>query len=194
MKIKPVPALAVVICLFLGSCIDGKKKNSGETQITEDFVKVNVPGEYTISVPKSMQKTTALNSDASLQYQNINQEIYTIIIDEPKQEFVDAADELGYEDRSSIDLYRDIQLKRLAQRMNITHQTAPKEMIISGLKAVSVEIDAKVDNIEEELSYFLTFVEGKEKIYMIMSWTLKRKKQDFRDTFLTIVKSLELYD
>lgn len=191
MKIKKVITLSVVISLFLVSCVDGKKKNPEGAATTEDFVTVTVPEEYSIRLPRSMQKTTALNSEASLQYQNIHDEIYTIVIDEPKQEFVDAVKEFGYKNRPSIELYLDIQLKRLGERMEITHQTKPVKMTISGLNAESVEIDAKVDNIEEELTYFLTFLEGEDQIYMIMSWTLKSKKQHFKNTFLTIVKSFK---
>ncbi|MFD2098282.1 hypothetical protein [Flagellimonas iocasae] len=193
MKIKPVFILSIALSLFLVSCVDGKKNPEG-TATTEDFATVTVPKEYSIRLPRSMQKTTALNSDASLQYQNIHDEIYTIIIDEPKQEFVDASRVLEYKEKSSIGLYRDIQLKRLSQRMDITYQSKPSKMTISGLTTESVEIDAKIDNIEEDLTYFLTFIEGNDKIYMIMSWTLKSKKQRFKNTFLTIVKSFKVSD
>ena len=192
MKRTAVVLLAILIHLSLGSCLDGKRKDSNSGQNTKDFVQVNVDNEYKIGVPRDMQQTTGLNPDASLQYQNIHDEIYTIVIDEPKKEFIAAMDELGYEEKSSVALYRDIQLSRLAERMDITCQSKPVKTTISGLQAESVEMDGKVDNIEEELSYFLTFLEGENKIYMIMSWTLKSKKQEHKKTFETIANSFAL--
>ena len=194
MKITSYLLFILCVTVSLCSCLDVKKESSEETNSIQDFVKVRVKDEYSISVPKVMQKTTALNSDASLQYQNIHKEIYTIVTDESKQEFLDTLEELGHKEKYHIGLYRDIQLKRLASRMNITRQSDFKPMMISGLKAESVELDGKVDNIEDELSYFLTFAEGNDKIYMIMSWTLKRRKQEHKNTLLKIVKSFELID
>lgn len=194
MKTKFLILLTAFVSLSLCSCIDGKKKNSDSSINENDFVKVNVADDYSIRIPRDMQKTTGLNSDASLQYQNIHKEIYTIVIDEPKKEFVDAMKELDYGDKSTLAFYRNIQSKKLAERMDITNQSKPEPMHISGLEAETLEIDAKVDNIEEELTYFLTFLEGENKIYMIMSWTLKSKKQNHKKTFETIAHSFEVKD
>ncbi len=177
----------------MGSCVDGKKKNADTTAGQNEFIKIRVD-DYEISLPSDMQKTTGLNSDASLQYQNIHKELYTIVIDEPKKEFIAALNELGYEEKPNITLYRDIQLQRLAERMHITHQSNPSSAPINGLQAETIDIDAKVDNIEEELSYFLTFIDGKNNIYMIMSWTLKSKKQEYKKTFETIAQSFKTKD
>jgi len=194
MKAKFFLLLTVFVSLSLSSCIDGKKKNSDSNINENDFVKVSIHNDYSIRIPRDMQKTTGLNSDASFQYQNIYREIYTIVIDEPKEEFADALKELGHEEKSTLPFYRDIQLKRLAERMDITHQSNPFQMNISGLATEAIEIDAKVDNIDEELTYFLTFLEGESKIYMIMSWTLKSKKEKSKKTFMKIAKSFELIE
>ncbi|WP_067033787.1 hypothetical protein [Allomuricauda sp. CP2A] len=194
MKTKFLFLLTAFISLSLISCIDGKKKNSDSPINENDFFKINVDNDYSIRIPRDMQKTTGLNSDAPLQYQNIYKEVYTIVIDEPKKEFVDAMKELGHEEKSTLAFYRDIQSKRLVERMDITNQSKPTPMHISGLEAEALEIDAKVDNIEEELTYFLTFLEGENKIYMIMSWTLKSKKKEYKKTFETIAQSFEVKD
>jgi hypothetical protein len=193
MKTTFVLLLTASMTISLISCGDGKKKKTDSTTNKVEFNKIHV-ADYEISIPKDMQQTTGLNNDASLQRQNIHKEIYTIVIDEPKKEFVAALNKLDYGDKFSIALYRDIQLKRLAERMEITHQSNPSSISINGLHAEAAEIDAKVDNIPEELSYFLTFIDGKSKIYMIMSWTLKSKKQEHKKTFETIAESFNIKD
>jgi hypothetical protein len=194
MKTRFSLLLTTLIALFLSSCLDSKKKNSSSTTHQDEFITVSVNNDYEISVLKDMQKTTGLNSDASLQYQNIYKEIYTIVIEEPKKEFEDALKELDYEEKSTIGFYRNIQLKRLGERMDISDQSIPSIMNIGGLEAETLEIDAKVDNIEEELTYFLTFIDGNSSIYMIMSWTLKSKRQEHKKTFKTIAESFKMID
>ena len=185
--------LTMVTSLFLTSCIDSKKETSGSPRYPDDFVTINHVNDYSISIPNDMQQTTGLNSDALFQHQNVRKEMYTIVIDEATKTFVDALKEMGYDEKSTLGLYRDIQLKRLAERMDISHQSNPIKMTISGLEAETVQLDAKVDNIEEELSYFLTFIDGKIKIYMIMSWTLKSKKQEHKKTFEAIAQSFQVH-
>ncbi|MBO0322422.1 hypothetical protein J0X14_08945 [Muricauda sp. CAU 1633] len=193
MKIKIVLLLTASLALSLSSCMDGKKKTPESTTSQVEFHKI-VVDDYEIGIPKDMQQTTGLNNDASLQRQNIHKEIYTIVIDEPKKEFITVLNELDYGDEFNIALYRDIQLKRLAERMQITYQSESTPMTISGLEAEAIEIDAKVDNIGEELSYFLTFIDGKSKIHMVMSWTLKSKKKEHKKTFETIAQSFTVKD
>ena len=84
------------------------------------------------------------------------------------------------------------------QALNINiqgnHQSGIRPLTIHGLNAESVEIDGHVEGVDEEIAYFLTFVEGTENIYMIMAWTLKSKKEEHQKTFETIAQSFELID
>lgn len=143
-----------------------------------------------------MKGTTGLNAEASLQYQNPFKETYTIIIDEPKQDFVDIYKELDQynEGITLLQNYRKIQLQAFTSTIQVNHQSEVKPMTIHGLDAESVEIDGHVEGIDEEISYFLTFVEGTENIYMIMAWTLESKKEELQKTFETIAQSFELLD
>lgn len=190
--------IAFPLLFFVGlsftSCIDFKTKKSGSEVNVEDFNTVNVNEDYQISIPPFMTGTTGLNEEASLQYQNIREEVYTIVIDEPKDEFVEIFKQMGnYDDNLSLlENYRNIQLQFFDERMKINDQSDVTSLKINGLDSESVEIDGNVNGIDEELSYFLTFVEGPENVYMIMSWTLKDKKEDHRAIFETIAASFGL--
>src|SRR5690606_17492499 len=102
-------ALLLLVSLSFTSCIDFKTKKSNSESKTKGFTTVSINDQYQIDIPKFMKSTTGLNDEAALQYQNIYREVYTIIIDEPKDEFVDIFKELGsYDDNLSlIDNYRD---------------------------------------------------------------------------------------
>ena len=187
-------SILIFLVLSTASCIRSKKYHGDAGR--EVFNTVTVHNEYQVSIPKFMRSTTGLNDEASLQYQNRFKEAYTIIIDETKQEFVDVCKELDQynEDLSLLQNYREIQLQAFTSTIQVNHQSGIRPLTIHGLNAESVEIDGHVEGVDEEIAYFLTFVEGTENIYMIMAWTLKSKKEEHQKTFETIAQSFELID
>lgn len=190
--------IAFPLLFFVGfsltSCIDFKTKKTSSEPKAEDFNTVVINDQYQIDIPRFMKSTTGLNDEASLQYQNIFKEAYTIIIDEPKDEFVDIFKELGnYDDNLSLlENYRDIQLQFFAERMQVNDQSPVKSLKINGLDAEQVEMDANVEGVDEEISYFLTFLEGTDNVYMVMCWTLKSKKEEHGKTYGVIAESFGL--
>jgi hypothetical protein len=52
-----------------------------------DFQEIKIRNQYALSLPKSLSKVDYLHEDASLQYQNLFTEFYTIVIDEPSIDF-----------------------------------------------------------------------------------------------------------
>ena len=187
---------SLTFTFFFTSCIDfkTKKKEVTETEVAEDFNQVEVNGEYRLSLPKYMKKTDNLNEEASLQYQNIFKETYTIVIDEAKNDFVEMFTELEEYDEgiSVIKNYRNVQRQLFSESMYVDKESSPVALEINGMEAEMVDIDGRVDGIDEDISYFLTFVEGKEKVYMIMSWTMTSRKDTYESTFDGIAKSFEL--
>ena len=187
---------SLTFTFFFTSCIDfkTKKKEVTETEVAEDFNQVEVNGEYRLSLPKYMKKTDNLNEEASLQYQNIFKETYTIVIDEAKNDFVEMFTELEEYDEgiSVIKNYRNVQRQLFSESMYVDKESSPVALEINGLEAEMVDIDGRVDGIDEDISYFLTFVEGKEKVYMIMSWTMTSRKDTYESTFDGIAKSFQL--
>lgn len=191
---KHASLLLLSLCFITSSCIQPKKEASESG--TETFNTVTIHDEYQVNIPKFMRGTTGLNDQAALQYQNAFKETYTIIIDEPKQEFVDVFKELDqYNDNISLlQNYREIQLQSFTSTISVSHESEIKSLNINGLDAESVQIDGHVEGIDEGIAYFLTFVEGTDNIYMMMSWTLQSKKEEHKKTFETIAQSFELID
>ncbi|RDY61243.1 hypothetical protein [Flagellimonas nanhaiensis] len=197
MKTGTALLLALSLSLCFTSCIDfkTKKKEVTATEVAgEDFNQIEVNGEYRLSLPKYMRKTDNLNEEASLQYQNIFKETYTIVIDESKDDFIEMFTELGEYDEniSVIKNYRDVQQQLFAESMYVDKESSPIALEINGMEAEMVDIDGRVDGIDEDITYFLTFVEGKEKVYMIMSWTMTSRKDTYESTFDGIAKSFKL--
>ncbi|GLU44403.1 hypothetical protein [Allomuricauda sp. NBRC 101325] len=189
---KSIFKIVVFCCAFLFvSCLGSGNKEADENPKLEDFNTVTVNADYQISIPKYMRGSTGLNEAASLQYQNALKETYTIIINEPKEEFVEILKELQeYNvEASPLQNYRAIQLQLLASTMNIHQKTEPESGTIHGLESESVEIYANVEGVDEEIAYLLTFIDGGEDVFMIMSWTLKSYAHQYRKTFEMIAGS-----
>ena len=181
------------LALFLISCntLNSKKE---ETLTPEDFETVEINNQYKISLPKYMTKADNLNEEASLQFQNVFKETYIVVIDESRQEFIDAFADLSLYDTllSVAENYRDVQLGMIEENLTVNWKSTPEAFKIRGLDAQQVELDAHIEGVEKEISYLFTFVEGKDQVYMIMIWTLKDRKEKYFKTFKETAKSFEL--
>ena len=194
MRIKFAFLCTLVLCCT--ACKNFKSDEKDAEAKDEDFNTIKINNEYQISVPRFMNGTTGLNEEASLQFQSLLTETYLIIIDEPKAGFEEVYRDLEqYDDELSVlQNYRDARLKILSRTTEIINKSNSKSFKINGLDAESLELDAKVNGVDDEISYFLTFIDGNEKVYMLMCWTLKSKKEEHKKTFKTIAESFELTD
>lgn len=183
-KIKPIAILLLITGLLSPSCRDTKTNNpKGEART------IVVDGLYSIDIPPNMRPTSGLNAEASLQYQDVQSEAYTLVIHEPREDLLQL---IGSDpNRSILEPYREIRMQLLAEGTQVRSHTPVKGHLLNGLKAESLEVDALVEGIDSELSYFLTFVEGSGHVYMIMSWTLKERKEEHKEAFRAIAASFK---
>lgn len=184
--------LILIASIILFSCGNSVENLSLE----DDFKEISVNNTYSMKLAKYMKKWTGedQNEDASLQYMNLFKETYLMVIDEDKETFVSTFKAIDDYDESLtlLENYKNIQLESLEEGAQKLGVTEPKKFKIQDLDALSVELDAKVPDIYYDITYFLTFIEGKENIYMIMAWTLKDDKDKYRDTFEKSANSFRL--
>ena len=174
----------------MSSCVPKQKAEEKKTAV--ELKPVSINGEYSMSVPEYMSKASSLNEGASLQYQNIFKEAYVIVIDEAKDEYIQAYKELSVYDttRSVISNYADTQIQSTTSAIDVISKSEITSFKVHGLKAKSIEIDANLEGVDASITYFLTFVEGRSnKLYFIMAWTLQDKKDKHRETFKEMVKT-----
>jgi len=191
------PQFAACAITFLGlslsACVQNllKDETGGKTELEN----ITINGEYTMGIPTYMSKSTSLNDEASLQFQNIFKETYVIVIDESKQEYIDTYEDLGFYDtaRNVISNYADTQVQSITSSLEVISRKEITPLRINGLSAAATEIDAKFEGVHSAITYFLTFVEGKEKLYMIMAWTMQTKKDNYRATFEQMTKSFRVF-
>jgi hypothetical protein len=186
--------LILFLCISITSCkkiIDSAASIGKDDIKKEDLKSISVNKDYIISIPDYMTEMKSLNEDASFQYANIYKDVYTIVIDEDKQEFIKAFRDIEiYNDSLSIvSNYSDYQVKSLQEAIN-SKEAKELEFKIKNLPSLQYELNGKVDGINA--SYLIGFIEGKDKMYMIMSWTEEDRYKKYKNTFNLIQSSFKL--
>ena len=197
--IKNVIYLAIfgLIVASCSSSVDSDSENSLMEAIQSiaetKYNTIEVGGEYSLDVPDFMKSTSALNDEASLQYNNLFKEKYVIVIDEDKQEFIDVFKELGEydESKSVIDNYADLQISYFREAGGVIRESKVVSKKINEMEGRQIAIDANVQGVDESISYWLGYVEGKDKMYSLMAWTLESRKDDFEKEANLMIRSLK---
>lgn len=156
--------LLIVICL---SC-----------NLKEEFKTVTVHGKYTISIPDNLELATDLNSDASLQYQDLLNEFYIIAIDESKESFSSAITLSGSSITTDFEGYYNIMVTTLPQNLKNCKMYDHKSTTIHGRKAKIFSASGTIENFD--VFYRYAIVEGQKNYYQIMLWTEKTKEDQYK--------------
>ncbi len=189
-------ALSVFSLLAFTSCGGGTRDGRDSARVQkekEEKMKEASANDYKMMVPKHMTKTTQLNDEASLQYQNIYKELYVIVIDEPRDTIIDSFKMLGeYDDQKSpVENYRTFLMDQLESNMNIKAEPKIRKEKINGMDAEIVSFNAEVAGVDYEVFYQAAFYEGKNNFYYLSTWTLADKKSENSEEMDAMIKSFK---
>lgn len=192
LKLTPIFLLAAMLfaCDDISDLKDIIQESSSSVEnlsLEEDFEKIVINNYYSIMLPKYFSSSNILNDEASLQYQNILKDVYVVIINESKQEFIDTFREYEiYDDSLSVvQNLRDGQLQNLTQFLIDSELISEKSTSLRGLDIELMEIKATIidENEEYDLAYSLAFVEGKEELYTMYFWCKQSQFEKYQNTF-----------
>jgi hypothetical protein len=194
MRKLTLPLALLFVLVVANSCVNPFNKSKDIDLKDINFTSVKVDSNYVLSIPDFMTATKELNDEASLQYMDAKSEAYVIVIDEPKEDFINAFVSTGqYNDSLSIvDNYSQIQLSLIKEKMTESMVHNQKPLKINGLDAVQVEFTGKIADVTFEIAYHITFIESSKNMYMIMSWTLKDYEQKFKPLYEKMAASFRL--
>lgn len=168
----------LALCLFtiLLSC------DSKEVQT------VTIKNKYTLQLPGFLSKATDLHEDASLQYQNALREFYVVVIDEPKQDFYNIA-ETTEDFPADFEGYHQILRSGLEEAIEDIDIAPTKDTQINGLKAKTFSLTGNIETIP--VFYEIAYIEGKDRFYQIVTWTLKDNKEKYSEQMRNILSSFK---
>ncbi len=140
---------------------------------------------YTLDIPDYMVRTYGLNDVASLQYQNIQREAYTIVIEDSKHHL----ESLGVKYSGARDF-----LEEFVQNYKLEEQNRKLNPIIEFKNNNNAHAQTELEwRDENDYAFFMiiTVAETKTHFYKIMSWTLQEHKERLKYDFQQIAKSLK---
>jgi len=193
-----IPVVAVLaLAVFTASGCSSKPKTPEDRNAVEaddSFEEVKINGLYSMKLPDYLTAGNDLNDEASLQYQNVYKEVYVIVIDEPKQEFIDVFKELeDYDDsKSACENYADQQMESIEGNMEtVTSKSTVRKTKINGCDARIADVAGTQAGIDDAMGFTVAFVEGKENLYMIMTWTFEKSKDQYQEDMDMMINSFK---
>ncbi len=168
----------IAIILLLVGC---GSQEGNETVIIND--------RYSMDIPGFLDRTTDLNEDASLQYQNIFKELYVIVIDESAAEFQKALVDNGLDSLYTDDLagYSDLLMLGINMELGNSGETEFEEKNINGLDARLLNMETQFDGMD--IYYQFAYLKGKEYYYQVMAWCLANRKSEHQQAMDNMINS-----
>jgi hypothetical protein len=193
-----IPAVAILAFSSFAISGCGSKATTPEDRdalVADDsFEEVKINGLYSMKLPDYLTPGEDLNSEASLQYQNIYKEVYVIVIDESKQDFIDVFKELGTYDstKSACDNYAEAQMKSIEDNMTtVTSKSTIRKAKLGGCDARLADVAGTQEGIEDPMGFTVAFIEGKETLYMVMTWTFEKSKDTYQEDMDKMINSFK---
>lgn len=155
---------------------------------------VEINNDYSLQLPDFLSEADTLNPNASLQYQNLNKELFVIVIEEDRKEFTRKIVENKAEEVYPPNLkgYTDIVYHSIGETIKISAKTDIKDIEIGQLPAKTFAIEGQTkDRIS--VYYNFTIVRGTEKYYQIAQWTAKNQKALFEKQMAEIAVSFKQF-
>jgi hypothetical protein len=136
-----------------------------------------VNNTYSIEIPLMLTQATSLHDEASLQYQNLQQELYVLAIEEPKNEIHDMIhqEEALTNFTPDFEGYAKLITENMDLRVRLDHVTELKDTIINGHKAKLQTMESEIDG--NKAYYWIGIFEGDKNYYQVITWTLLAKKE-----------------
>jgi len=153
------------------------------------YQKVQIDDKFSLSLPGYLSEANGLNDEASLQYQNLIKEFYTIVIDENIETFNNAIIDNELQEVYSTDLdgYYSLLIDTFSEGIDVFSKSDPENITINGMPAKFVEIEGAVDNVN--IYYHYTIVKGEKDYYQILSWTLRDRKVNYNEQMGEVANS-----
>lgn len=152
---------------------------------------ITVDNKFSIMLPGSMEAGKDLNDDAALQYQNIWQELYIIVIEESKTEVENAfaANDLNNEFRLDVEEYNTLITNAFSEGIGNSTVNAITDTVMNNMKCKITTIEGDIENVKA--FYTLGICESETHFYQVLTWTLADKKADHFEKMKKMIYSFK---
>jgi hypothetical protein len=135
-------------------------------------------GKFQLTVPGGWQENASLNEKASIKAANPLEEMYVIVISEPKVDFTQ---------EMSLDEFTKITRESIISNLGSSDATEPKPVTINGNAGRAYDVQGTVKNVK--LAYRVATVETPEHYHQLITWTLQSRKDKNEATLQSVIDS-----
>jgi len=141
---------------------------------------------FTISLPDYMNKTSGVNSDASIQYKNEVKGVYGFVIEDNK-EILKLA-EINY--TSISEFYEDF-IKGFIEGEDKVKKSTPIPVKKGEINFIEADVSMYDKDAKMEIYYLIGIVETKTAYYKVLSYCSLEDKAKFKEDFKKTLYSLK---
>jgi len=178
------PRLALISVFFTLFLVGCKK---------EKTLIVGHDNRIEITLPYLLTESFTLHEQAVIQYQNLLQELYVIVLEEPKDEVLHflETDEAVSNFSADFDGYARLLNENMQFRIQFDSISEMTDTKINGLNAKRQTFYGDVKGVNAY--YEVALVEGKKHYYQILTWTLQSQKKEHEERMKKILASFKEY-
>lgn len=148
------------------------------------FTEVNINNRYTIEIPTYMKPCSDIQKDASLQYQNLEKDVYAIVIDEKKVAMQ------NYDLSFTLDNYfNSISSQGFSESIKNGKISIPGRQEINGNKALIADITGRLE--DNDVYYKFAVIETPYEFYQVLTWTRADHRASLEPDMIKIIESFK---
>lgn len=141
---------------------------------------------FDISIPDYMTRTIGLNDVATVQYKNTVKDVYTIVIEDSKEELTIA--DIFY---SSLQEFQEEFEADFIKGEEKRTSSKPVFTTKNNVNFTEYDVSYYDNELKIEVYYLVGIAETKTHFYKILSWTNLENKDKFKSDFQKILYSLK---
>lgn len=175
--------ISLLFLLLLSSC--------NENIQNEKYEKKSVENKFSLLIPESLAQTNKLNTIASIQFENTNQDFYIMVLDESKDSFAKAVNNKVYNTTADLDGYYTVivnHFKEITSKDFKVYNTEKKK--INHSNAIVFSMSGINDGYPAFYRYAI--IESNKRYYQIMSWTNVTQEQKYTGRMNKIIDSFKV--
>jgi hypothetical protein len=122
-------------------------------------------GKFQLTVPGGWRENASLNDKANIKAANAFEELYVIVITEPKSDFTT---------EMTLDEFTSVTRESIVSNLVFPNATEPRPVTINGNDGRAYEVEGAIKNVK--LAYRVATVETPEHYHQVITWTLQSRK------------------
>ena len=154
--------ILAILIIFISSCKKSENNTEDEVVMTEN---------YSLSVPKDLERTNNLNELAKVQFQKVDEDLYFIVLEETKKSFEDAIKLKVHKTTPSLFGYYQVVTSHFDELYDDFKITDFGRTKINSCNAIVFSMSGKGLDDGKKAFFRYALIEDSNNLYQIMSWT-----------------------